>query len=132
MFYRTLTREAIQQSRPFEKVEVDVSELGNVDPATGERERTTVFVRELSVREKSEFEMILNGKRKHDKNFRSQLLIAACCDADGFPIFRPEDAKYINQQPLKVIERICDAARKINDMLLEHERDVDEEEQVKN
>ena len=130
-----LTREAIQQKRTLETIEVDVSELGNIiNPETGERERTTVFVREMSVREKGLFEATLTDKKGRYKPgaLRFQLIIATACDAGGNLIFRQEDAEYIEQQPLKVIERICNAARKLNDMLLSHEQDEDEEELVKN
>ncbi|MCL2710772.1 MAG: hypothetical protein FWE95_07815 [Planctomycetaceae bacterium] len=130
-----LTREAIQRKRTLEIVEVDVSELGEIiNHETGERERTTVFVREMSVREKGLLETALVDKKgkTNTKGFRALLVIATACDADGNLIFRPEDADYIGQQPLKVIERICTAARRLNDMLLDHEQEEDEEELVKN
>ena len=130
-----LTRESIQQKRSLEVVEVDVTELGPIiNTATGERERTTVFVREMTAREKSLFDTSLTDKkgRVNTKGFRTLLVLATACDADGNLIFRQEDAEYIGQQPLKVIERICDAARRLNDMLLEHEKEEDEEETLKN
>jgi len=132
-----LTRESIQQKRHLELVEVDVSELGEIINAeTGARERTTVFVREMSVREKGLFEAAMVDKkgRLNHKEFRTRLVISTACDSDGNLIFRQDDAECIGQQPLKVIERICDAARRLNDMLLDHEKDEeeDEEELVKN
>ena len=127
------------QKHPFEIVEVDVSEWGNINSETGERERTTTFVREMSVRERGDFEKRLelaksvkNGKVDVDSvdvsNFRERLIVATCCDADGTLIFHPEDMEYLAQQPSKVIERICKAALKLNRLTA----DTSEEEMVKN
>ena len=137
-----LTREAIQQKRPLEVVEVNVTELGNIiNHETGERERTTVFVRELTVREKGAFEQSLlkrkgRGKKEtveyQQQDMRARLVIATCCDADGNLIFCSDDFDHINALPYKVLERICTAARTLNDMLNEHEKEEDEEETVKN
>jgi len=121
-----LTREAINITVPFEKVEVDVSEWS----ITGER--TTVFVRELSARERDAFEASLvtgNGKKtKTDfRDMRAKLAVATCCDANGNPLFLPEDIETLSGKSAKVLDRICDAARKLNGMDTE-----DEEETVKN
>ena len=134
-----LVREAIMQKHPFEMVEVDVSEWGDINPETGERERTTTFVREMSVRERGEFEKQLelaksvkNGKidvgMVDVTGFRERLILMTCCDADGNLLFRPEDAEYLAQQPSKVIERICLASLKLNRLTA----DTSEAEQVKN
>ena len=138
-----LTREHLQQAATtFEKVEVDVSEWGAINAETGERERTTVFVREMSARERSKFEMagLISKNRKvkfddgHDvdaaSTMRERLAVATCCDADGTLIFKPEDVEWLRDRPVKVLERIFEAALKINRMKKE---DVeDEQETVKN
>ena len=122
-----LTREAITQKITFDMVEVDVSEWG----APGEQ--TTVFVREMSARERDAYDATLvSGKGKKTsvnfKDMRAKLVIASACDADGKLIFLPEDAEWLSQKPVKVLDRICDAARKVNGLSIEE----DEEEQVKN
>ena len=130
-----LTREAIQRKRNLEIAEVDVTELGEIiNYETGERERTTVFVREMTVSEKGKLEASLVDKKgkANMKVYRTNLVIATACDADGNLIFTDDDAEYIGRQPLKAIERICDVARRLNDMLLEREKDESEEETVKN
>ena len=133
-----LTREAIQQKRPLAVVEVDVTELGTIiNHETGEREPTSVFVRELTVREKCALEDTYNirkGKKiiSNPIGVRALIILATCCDADGNLIFRHEDADHINKLPAKILERVCNEARRLNDMLMEHEKDEDEEELVKN
>jgi hypothetical protein len=137
-----LTREAISRKTTFEMVEVDVTEWGAINPDTGKPERTTVFVRELSVAEKGKFEMEAQvkkgGKVKFEEglyadsvqNFGARMVIATCCDADGELIFRREDIDIIMGKPVKVLNRICDAARKLNGW---GKKDFDDEEEtVKN
>ena len=121
-----LTREAITRKSTFEMVEVDVSEWGE------NGERTTVFVREMSARERDAYEAsLVTGKgKKTEVNFndmRAKLAAATCCDTDGNRIFLPEDVEWLSQKPVKVLNRICDAARKINGLSNE-----DEEDTVKN
>jgi hypothetical protein len=123
----------------FEMVEVDVTEWGEIDSGTGERKRTTVFVREMTAKQRGEIELgRLNKKGKPDidkihdrsRNFRAIVAVATCCDANGNLIFQPEDVQWLTEKPLKVLDRICKAALKINGL---SDDDVeDEEEQVKN
>jgi hypothetical protein len=127
-----LTREAIQQKTALEMVEVDVSEWGAINHETGERERTTVFVREMTAREKDKWEdALVNRKGKKIQtnlaNLRARLVVATACDADGNLIFRPEDVEYLTEKPVKVLERLCAAAQKLNNV-----SEDDEEELVKN
>ena len=133
-----LTREAITRTSTFEMVEVDVTEWGNINQETGERERTTVFVRELSAKDRGELEAPRYTKKGQPDvakmyeraiNFRARLAAATCCDADGNLIFRPEDVTLLTQKPVKVLIRICDAAIKLNalnedDFTLEEEEDA--------
>jgi len=137
-----LTRENIQGPCTFEKVEVDVTEWGNIDPLTGERERTTVFVRELSARERAKFEIegheSKNRRVKFDNGthvdaaltMRARLAVATYCDESGNLIFRPEDVTLLQDKPVKVLERIFEAALKLNRISAEDLSD--EEETVKN
>ena len=138
-----LTREAVINSKPtFEMVEVDVTEWGAIDPETGERQRTTVFVREMTVREKNKFIFAgatIKGRKlvQEDgmdidavKSFEARLAVATCCDANGNPIFTSEDIEHLLDKPVKVLSRICDAALKLN--RLNKEDLENEEETVKN
>jgi hypothetical protein len=121
-----LTRESITRQSPFEMVEVDVSEWGAIDSETGKPERTTVFVREMSAYEKGKFEMEAavrkSGKIVFDQGFHAdavvnaaaRMVVATACDADGTLIFRREDIDMLMKKPVKVLNRICDAARKLN------------------
>jgi hypothetical protein len=116
----------------FEKVEVDVTEWGEIDPATKKREKTTVFVRELSAREKDRFEASLfagKGKKRdlalHD--MRAKMAVLVCCDADGNAIFEPEDVEWLTQKPVRPLSRIYNAAMELNGYSEE-----DEEELLKN
>jgi hypothetical protein len=121
-----LTREIITRKTTFEMVEVDVSEWDD------SAERTTVFVREMSARERDDYEAsLVTGKGKKTevnfKDMRAKLAAATCCDADGTLIFRPEDVEWLSAKPVKVLNRICDAARKLNGL-----NEDDEEDTVKN
>ncbi|MCL2710276.1 MAG: hypothetical protein FWE95_05295 [Planctomycetaceae bacterium] len=136
-----LTREAITRKSKFEMIEVDVSEWGDIDPETGENERTTVFVRELSAREKGEFDssrLTKKGKpdidrmNENSKTFRERMAIATCCDADGNPIFQKDDIALLSQQPVKILDRILAAAIKINRLGEDYFEDDEAEEVVKN
>jgi len=121
----------------FEMVEVDVTEWGEINPETGERNKTTIFVREMSAKEHGDFELgRINKKGKldidkiHDnaRNYRARLAAATCCDHTGKLIFLPEDVQWLTEKPVKVLNRICDAAIKLNGLAAEE----DEEETVKN
>ena len=121
-----LTREHIQQNPTFEKAEVDVSEWG--PPG----ERTTVFVREMSARERDHYEAsLVTGKGKKTevnlKDMRAKLAVYTCCDENGQLIFTQEDIQWLTARPVKVLDRICNAAKKINGL-----DDEDEEDTVKN
>ena len=128
-----LTREAIQQKTALEIVEVDVTELGNIiNPETGEREQTSVFVREMSAREKSKWQATFakqkGQKVKLDtKDMWIMLVLATCCDADGTLIFRSEDMEHLANLPTRIFDRILDATQKLNGFVAE-----EEEELVKN
>jgi hypothetical protein len=123
-------------------VEVDVSEWGHIDPATGERERTTVFVREMSARERGTFEMeaatrkgktVVAGSLNFDAltTTRARLALATCCDANGNLIFKPNDVEFLLLKPVKILDRICEAAKKVNGMT-DEDLEEDEEETLKN
>jgi hypothetical protein len=127
-----LTREQVIRQNHFERVEVDVSEWGDVNPETGQREKTTVFVRELSAREKDKLEdSLFQGRGKHREmrfiDMRAKTAIMVCVDADGNPVFKQEDLEWLTNRSARPLHRIYDAAMKLNGYSEE-----DEEELLKN
>jgi len=124
-----LTRNHLNQSQSFERVSVDVTEWGEIDPTTGERQPTTVFVRELSARERDLFEASLWQGKGKNREFRIQggqvkLIILACCDAEGNRIFQESDAELLLGKSSRVIQRIYEAALKLNGFTGQDEEDL--------
>ncbi|MDR1484126.1 MAG: hypothetical protein LBT09_04810 [Planctomycetaceae bacterium] len=127
-----LSREIASESERFEMVEVDVTEWGKIDPETGKPEKTTVFVRELSGREKDAFEsgLITIKGRKQKINLddiRARMAVLVCCDEKQKPIFNPEDFSWLTKKSSRPLTRIYNAAKELNDL-----SDEDEEELLKN
>ncbi len=127
-----LTREMATQADRFNMVEVDVTEWGPLDPETGQPQTTTVFVREMTGREKDNFEaglISVNG-RKQKMNLadvRARLAILVCCDENGNLIFKPEDVEWLTKKSVRPLSRIYNATKDLNDL-----SDEDEEELLKN
>jgi hypothetical protein len=127
-----LSRETALNHEHFAVEKVDVTEWGNIDPSTGKPEPTYIFVRELSAKEKDAFETsLVAGKGRKQKinleNFRARLAVLVCCDEKRQPIFQPEDVEWLTQKPVRVLSRITEAAKRLNDL-----SDEDEEELLKN
>lgn len=127
-----LTREMALKSDRFEIAEVDVTEWGPIDPKTNKPEPTTVFVRELTAREKDEFEsgLVTVKGRKQKMNLddlRARMAVLVCCDANRKPIFRTEDVEWLTKKSVRPLSRIYNAAKLLNDL-----SDEDEEELLKN
>ena len=128
----TLTREMALQANRFEMIEVDVSEWGPINGETGKPDPTTVFVRELSGKEKDAFEagMVSIKGRKQKANLedlRARLAVLVCCDEHRNPIFGPEDIAWLTTRSVRPLQRILNAAKELNDI-----SDEDEEELIKN
>jgi hypothetical protein len=129
-----LTRESIIQHSTFKKVEVDVTtEWGATDPDTGEPIPTSVFVKEMSARERETFEASLFTGRGKKKELNlidglAKYVIATACDVDGNLIFQPEDVKWLTTKPVRLLKRIKDAAEELN----YGKTDEDEEDTLKN
>jgi hypothetical protein len=124
-----LTRETLIKHSTFRRIEVDVTPWGEVDPDTGKPIPTSVFVRELSSRERDMFEeSVHKGKgAKRELNFinaRAKLVAVACCDADGNLIFQPEDVEWLTNKPVGFLNRIYNAAMKINGFTDEDEEEL--------
>ncbi|GHT28044.1 hypothetical protein FACS18942_08090 [Planctomycetales bacterium] len=128
-----LTREkAIKAIDRFKVVEVDVTEWGEVNPETGEPEKTTVFVRELSAGEKDWFEASMlaerRGKTKMNLfDMRARMAVLVCCDANRNAIFDANDVEWLTKKSVRPLTRIYNAAKELNEIT-----DEDEEEMLKN
>lgn len=127
-----LTRETALKLEHFAIEKVDVTEWGELNSETGQPEPTFVFVRELSAKEKDDFEMSLlshkGRKRKVNlENFRARLAVLVCCDENRQPVFLPSDVEWLTKKPVRVLSRITEAAKRLNDL-----SDEDEEELLKN
>ncbi|MDR0705451.1 MAG: hypothetical protein LBF88_10755 [Planctomycetaceae bacterium] len=113
-------------------VEVDVTEWGEIDPETGKPKKSTVFVRELSGREKDLFEAgLISVKGRKQKlnldDMRARMAVLVCCDENRKPIFMPSDVEWLTKKSSRPLTRIYNAAKELNDL-----SDEDEEELLKN
>lgn len=104
-----LTREAILAADDLKLQRVDVPEWGA---------GSYVFVRTLRVREREELEapMVAARGAVNIAGFRARVVIAACCDEQGHPLFTLEDATAISEKAAGAVERIAEAAMEANGM----------------
>ena len=113
-------------------VEVDVTEWGEIDPKTNQPKPTKVFVREMTGRERDEFEAsMIAGRGKKQKlnigDLRARMAVLVCCNDKGELIFKPEDVQWLTNKSVRPLTRIYNAAKELNDL-----SDEDEEELIKN
>jgi hypothetical protein len=124
-----ITRNVVMESERFEMVEVDVSEWGEIDTETDKPKKSTVFVRELSGREKDQFEAgIVSVKGRKQKlnldDMRARLAVLVCCDENRKPIFLPSDVEWLTKKSSRPLTRIYNAAKALNDLSEEDEEDL--------
>jgi hypothetical protein len=127
-----LDRKALLKKQKLAIVEV---KLG-VDE-TGEEQ--IVYVREMTGRDRDNFEQSILKARKNNKgviegydqvlsDFRSKLAVTTLCDAEGNLLLLPEDASTLSESiSISRLEVIVEAAQKLNKIT-----DKDKEELVKN
>jgi hypothetical protein len=95
-----LNRESILAARKLPTETVDVPEWGG-----------TACVKTLTA---AEF-MALTAKTKADpERTYAHWIIATVVDEQGQPVFKPEDVAAIGEQPISAIERLADAAQRLN------------------
>lgn len=71
-----------------------------------------VYVRTMTALERDRFEtLLLQGKKR---NFRGLLVVHTAVDEEGNPIFKEEDAELLGQGSVLPVERVFDAAVKVN------------------
>lgn len=103
-----LDRDAILAADDLKLEEVEVPEWGGC-----------VYVRTLPGAERDEFDQaIYDARGKGDavdvRGVKVRLLVAALCDADGLPVFGPEDAEALNAKSSRVLDRLFDVAQTLN------------------
>lgn len=104
----TLNRETILAVKyDLPRKEVEVPEWGG-----------SVFVRTLTSAERDAYEAWCL-KKNGGKLARSVFIVWTCCDETGKPIFTTADLPSLNQVPSYVLERVFDAAMKINKITAE-------------
>ncbi len=123
-----LTKEIARNSAKRDMVLVDVSELG---PAG---EKTEVWVRPMTAREKDEWQMsMVSGKGKRrtldQSDMSAKLAVRVCCNENGELIFGADDWKWLTEKSGKALTQIFDAAAKLNGFA---QADEDKEELLKN
>jgi hypothetical protein len=129
-----LRRENVIKIDHLNLVSIDVSEWGEVNSETGGREQTTVFVREITAAELDRYQSGLlrrRGKKSEIDmtNARAKLVVLCACDENRQRIFNDADVEWLTKKSAKVINRIYDAAVKLNNIIQDED---DSEELEKN
>jgi hypothetical protein len=70
-----------------------------------------VFVRSMTSDERDKYE---EEQSKGHAHVRANLVIATACDAEGKPLFSPEDAVVLGKKSTKPVQRIFNLAVKLN------------------
>lgn len=96
-----LDRSAILARTQLPSEEVDSPELGG-----------KLRVRVMSAVERDRWEAV--HSRGPTENLRARILQATCCDEDGKLLFAIEDIPALNQLPWVAVERVVEAAVKLN------------------
>lgn len=109
-----LGRDAILAAKTLKTEQVHVPEW--TDPATG---ADTVMVRELSGRERDEWESSLTvqrgGKMIPDvRNMRAKLVARSVIGEDGGPVFAPEDVDMLGELSAAALDRVFEAAARLS------------------
>jgi hypothetical protein len=99
--------EFLAQSPKVAKVDVPVPEFG---------EGAVIPVWEFTARERSDWELSTEreGPKANLKSVRERMVVAVCRNDDGSKMFSAADVAKLAQHPCHIIERIIDAAKKLN------------------
>ena len=113
-----LTRDAILAAATLKTEEVAVPEWGG-----------TVLVRELSGRQRDEFEASLavqrGGKMVSDvRNMRAKLVIRSMVSEDGQPVFPPEDVDTVGELPAAGLDRVFEVASRLSGLSERDQEDL--------
>ena len=109
-----LTKEDIINCDDLQMEEVKVKEWGG-----------TVFIKELSVKERIEFEASFKEKKDGDIMGKMLLLLSTTiCDKDRNPLFEPSDIESLHEKNVKVILKLFRIANKLSALTVESEENI--------
>lgn len=82
-----------------------------------------VYVREISARERDQFEATMVDSAGPDKlaNVRARFVAIVACDEKGSRLFSDDDATWLGDCSAAALDRIFDAGRQFNGMLAQAE-----------
>jgi Phage tail assembly chaperone len=85
-----------------------------------------VYVRTMAGHERDHFEQsVADGKSKSNlNNVRARLAVKTVCDDKGNRLFTDDDAEALGKKSGKVLDRIFDAAQRLNGIGKEAENDI--------
>jgi hypothetical protein len=98
-----LTAEQIRNQNDLKIEIVDVPEWG------GE-----VKIKEMNVRQRGEFELWVKKNENNLVEIRERLLVMVVVDDDGMPLFKESDVSVLQQKNAVPVDRIFEAAIKLN------------------
>jgi hypothetical protein len=89
-------------------------------------EQGTAYVRVITARERDAFEqsMLDEDRNVSGLDIRAKLCVRAWCDPDGKRIFADDDVELVSGFPATIIDRIYDAAQKLNQLRREDVEDL--------
>ncbi len=107
-----LDKAAIIAAKDVEVKEIDVPEWGGA-----------VYIRVISGRERDAYEASISsdGKSRNLHNMRARLVVLLLSDKDGNPLFQTTDAEALGKKSSKVIDRLFEAGRELNNMMSDEE-----------
>jgi len=107
-----LTKEAIKAAQVLVRVEkVELPEWDGY-----------IYVREMSAKARDAFEsatFTFDDKGRLDKNlsnYRAKFVVLTACDETGKLVFAPEDAEWLGERQASTVQKIFDAAQKLNNV----------------
>lgn len=86
-----------------------------------------IYVREMSAKARDAFEsstFVLDKKGNVDKNmanYRARFVVLTACDEEGKLVFSPNDAEWLGEKQAATVQKIYDAAQKLNSLPTEEE-----------
>jgi len=81
-----------------------------------------IYVREMSAKARDAFEnstFTFDSKGRLDKNlsnYRAKFVVLTACDETGKLVFTPEDAEWLGERQAATVQKIFDAAQKLNNV----------------
>ena len=109
-----LTKEDIINCDDLKMEEVRVKEWGG-----------TIFIKELSVKERIDFEASFKEKKEEDIMGKMLLLLSTTiCDKNRNPLFETSDIESLHKKNVKVILKLFRIANKLSALTVESEENI--------